>query len=92
MPPLHPRITAVQVRSPYMFTLTFTDGSEAAVDLGRWIRDSTGMFAALQNPSVLFQVTVDRATGTNVCLNRADVDSDVLFETAQRTRYQSVTL
>ena len=86
MAPLHPRVTAVQVRHPYLVALTFTDGSEGVVDLGRWIRGSSGVFAALQDPAVFAQVRVDPEAGTITWPNGADLDPDVLFQAAHAAR------
>ena len=79
---MHPRITRVGVSAPLRVTLTFADGSEGAVDLSPWIVGRRGVFAALQDPAVFAQVTVDREAGTIVWPNGADLDPDVLFEAA----------
>lgn len=79
---MHPRITRVQAGAPFLVTLTFADGSDAAVDLSRWIAGRRGVFAALQDPAVFALVTVDREAGTIVWPNGADLDPDMLFEAA----------
>ncbi len=82
MLPLYPRITAVEVRALYTVALTFTDGSQAVVDLSPWIRDRGGVFAALQDQAFFAEVQVDREAGTIVWPNGADLDPDVLYHAA----------
>jgi len=55
------------------------------VDLTALIGGGEGVFAALQDPAFFARVSVDREAGTIVWPNGADLDPDVLFETAQRT-------
>ena len=85
MIPLHPRITAVEVRARYVVALSFTDGSQGTVDLEPWIRGRKGVLPELQDPVLFAQVMVDRVAGTIVWPNGADLDPDVLFEAAHRT-------
>jgi hypothetical protein len=82
MLPLYPRISAVEVGSPFVVVLTFTDGSQGSVDLGAWIRGRGGVFAPLQDPEYFARVTVDREAGTIVWPNGADLDPDVLCHAA----------
>ena len=79
---MRPRITGVKARLPYLVELEFTDGTRGTVDLARWIVPSQGVFAALKDPTVFSQVRVDREAGTIVWPNGADLDPDVLYETA----------
>lgn len=83
---MHPRIVAVEPKPPFVVDLTFADGSRGSVDLSRWIRDSRGVFAALRDPAVFTQVTVDHEAGTIVWPNGADLDPDVLYELAHGVR------
>jgi hypothetical protein len=82
MLPLYPRITAVEVRAPFLVFLTFTDGSQGTVDLGPSIRGRGGVFAPLQNPDFFAQVRVDAEAGTIVWPNGVDLDPDVLYHQA----------
>ncbi len=77
---MHPRITKVRIRAPYVVELWFTDGSHGSVDLAPWIRGARGVFAALQDPAFFSQVSVDADAGTIIWPNGADLDPDVLFE------------
>lgn len=79
---MFPRITEVVAKHPYVVELSFADGSRGMVDLSRWIEGRRGVFAALQNPAFFAQVSVDRAAGTIVWPNGADLDPDVLYEAA----------
>ncbi len=85
LPPMHPRITAAEVRAPFAVALTFTDESQGVVDLGPWILGRKGVFVALQDPAFFARVTVDREAGTIVWPNGADLDPDMLFKAAHRT-------
>ena len=57
-------------------------GSRASVDRSRWNVPSQGVFAALRDPIVFNQVTVDHEAGAIVWPNGADLDPDVLYELA----------
>jgi hypothetical protein len=83
---MHPRITAVQVSTPYVVELTFSDGTHGSVDISPWIRGRQGVFAALHDPDFFAQVSVDREAGTIVWPNGADLDPDVLYLTAKGAR------
>ena len=85
VPPVYPRITAVEARAPFVVALWFTDGSTGVVDLGPWIRGRKGVFAELQDLAFFAKVMVDREAGTIVWPNGADLDPDMLFEAAHRT-------
>lgn len=82
VPPVHPRVTAVEVRAPFVVALWFTDGSEGVVDLAPWIRGRQGVFTELQDPAYFAKVMVDREAGTIVWPNGVDLDPDMLFEAA----------
>ena len=84
VPPELPRITAVEVRAPFVVALTFTDGSRWMVDLGPWILGRKGVFIELQDPAFFARVIVDREAGTIVWPNGVDLDPDMLFEAAHR--------
>lgn len=58
------------------------DASVGVVDLTPWIEGRTGVFAALRDPAFFAQVSVDPEAGTVVWPNGADLDPDVLYETA----------
>lgn len=77
-----PRITQVQVISPYCLALAFTDGSQGRVDLKLWIAGRHGMFAPLHDLDYFARVVVDREAGTVVWPNGVDIDPDVLYEAA----------
>jgi hypothetical protein len=83
---MHPRIVAASPRHGFLLDLSFTDGSRGLVDLSSWVVGSTGVFAALRDPAVFAQVAVDRAAGTIVWPNGADLDPDVLYELAHGVR------
>lgn len=83
---MHPRIVGVEARPPFVVHLRFADGSEGSVNLSHWIKDSTGVFAALRDPAVFASVTVDPDAGTIVWPNGADLDPDVLYELAHGVR------
>jgi Protein of unknown function (DUF2442) len=83
---MHPRIVAARPKPGLTLELTFADGSRGSVDLSPWIVGSTGVFAALGDPGVFEQVTVDRDAGTVVWPNGADLDPDVLYELARQAR------
>ena len=80
--PLHPRITKVVVTGPFRVILDFTDGSRATADLAPLIGGRAGVFAPLQDPKYFALVAVDPDAGTLVWPNGADLDPDVLYETA----------
>lgn len=84
MLPLYPRITAVEVRGPYLLHLRFTDGSEGEVDLGPMLRGHGGLFIPFQDPAFFAQVQVDHEAGTIVWPNGVDLDPDVLYHEAHR--------
>jgi hypothetical protein len=83
---MHPRIVAAKPKSGLTLELTFADGWRGLVDLSPWIVGSTGVFAALRDPAVFRQVTVDGDAGTIVWPNGADLDPDVLYELARQVR------
>lgn len=83
---MHPRIVAVEPNPPFAVDLTFADGSRGSADLSRWIKDASGVFAALRDPIIFGQVTVDEEAGTIVWPNGADLDPDVLYELAHGLR------
>jgi hypothetical protein len=69
---------------PPKLVLTFTDGSEGAVDLQPLIGGRGGVFAPLQDPDFFARVEVDHDAGTIVWPNGVDLDPDVLFQAARR--------
>lgn len=79
---MNPRVTDVRVERAYVVKLSFSDGSEGTVDIGRWIEGRTGVFGALQDPALFARVSVDREAGTIVWPNGADLDPDVLYDAA----------
>jgi hypothetical protein len=83
---MHPRIVAARPKSGFTLELTFADGWRGSVDLSPWIVGSIGVFAALRDPAVFGQVTVDRDAGTITWPNGADLDPDVLYELAGGVR------
>ncbi len=85
IPPVHPRITAVEARGGFVVALWFTDGSNGVVDLAPWIRGRKGVFTELQDPAYFARVMVDRDAGTIVWPNGVDLDPDMLFEAAHRS-------
>lgn len=87
---MHPRIVAAIPKPRFVVDLTFADGSRGSVDLSRWIVDSNGVFAALRDPTLFDQVTVDGDAGTIVWPNGADLDPDVLYELAHGVRVEGL--
>jgi hypothetical protein len=83
---MHPRIVAAIPKPGFIVDLTFADGSWGSADLSRWIVGSDGVFAALRDPAMFGQVTVDRGAGTIVWPNGADLDPDVLYDLAHGAR------
>jgi hypothetical protein len=83
---MRPRIVAASPGPGFTVDLSFADGSRGSVDLSPWIVGSKGVFAALRDPAVFAQVAVDRAAGTIVWPNGADLDPDVLYELAHGVR------
>jgi hypothetical protein len=79
---MHPPVVAVEPKPSFVVAITFADGLRGSVDLSRWIVPSQGVFAALRDPVVFNQVTVDHEAGTIVWPNGADLDPDVLYELA----------
>ena len=89
---MNPRVTRVRVERAYVVRLSFTDGSEGTIHLAPWIDGRTGVFAALQDPAFFARVSVDQDAGTIVWPNGADLDPDVLYDTAQGTEVTSTNL
>ena len=81
-----PDIVGVRVVGPYVVELTFADGYIGRVDLGPSIVGRGGVFKALNDLSVFNQVQVDPESGTIVFPNGVDLDPDVLYEDAHRSR------
>ena len=72
------RVRAVRPLDAYRVQLTFTDGSERAVDLAPYLRGP--IFEPIRAERHIFEsVTVDPELGTIVWPNGADVDPDVLY-------------
>lgn len=80
--PLHPRVTAVAVVGRYTLRLEFRDGTTGTVDFAPMLASSGGVFEALRDPVAFAAVAVDHEAGTIVWPNGADIDPDVLYETA----------
>jgi Protein of unknown function (DUF2442) len=69
-----PKVTAVEVRPPYVLHLTFDDGVERDVDLADELWGP--VFEPLKDPEFFAQVTVDH--GTVTWPNGVDLDPLVL--------------
>ena len=77
------RVSAVQPVHDFVVRLSFTDGTVRDVDLAPFLWGA--VFEHLREDSELFrQVRVDHELGTIVWPNDADLDPDVLYETALR--------
>ncbi len=76
---MQPRITRARPLEGYRLELTFTDGTVGVVDASRWIVGHGGVFAALNDPAVFAQVSVDPEAGTVVWPTGADLCPDVLY-------------
>lgn len=84
---MHPRVTAVEVVSPYILILTFADGSRGTVDGARWVlQKEPGVFAPLRDPALFAQVRLNHEFGVIEWPNGADVDPDTLYKVAHRER------
>lgn len=76
------RIRAVEPVRDYVVRLSFTDGSVKEVDLTPFLWGPV-FEPLLLNRDLFLQVTVDEELGTIVWPNEADLDPDVLYETAR---------
>ncbi len=77
------RIVSVEPLDNFVVRLTFTDGIVRAVDLAPFLWGP--VFESLrEDPELFRQVRVDPQLGTIVWPNDADLDPDVLWETASR--------
>ncbi len=77
------RIASVDPIHDYVVRLTFTNGTVHELDLKPFLWGP--VFEPLLTDRDLFlQVAVDEELGTIVWPNEADLDPDVLYETAQR--------
>lgn len=77
------RVAAVEPLDNFVVRLTFTDGIVREVDLAPFLWGP--VFEPLRKDRELFrQVRVDPELGTIVWPNEADLDPDVLYETASR--------
>lgn len=75
------RVSSVEPLHDFVVRLSFTDGTVRDVDLRPFIWGP--VFEPLRNDVGLFrQVIVDEELGTIVWPNEADLDPDVLYETA----------
>jgi hypothetical protein len=77
------RVASVEPLEGFVVRLTFTDGIEREVDLAPFLWGP--VFEPLRRDRELFRkVRVDPQLGTIVWPNDADLDPDVLYETAVR--------
>lgn len=76
-PPIAPEIVAVIARSEYTVRIVFVDGEVRDVDITPLL--DTPAFAHLRDPDMFNQVALDRATGTVVWPDDADLDPDVIY-------------
>jgi hypothetical protein len=71
------RVTAVRPLEVYRISVTFTDGTERAIDVERYLRGP--IFDRVRRDRSFFEaVTVDEDLGIVIWPNGADIDSDVL--------------
>jgi hypothetical protein len=71
------RVTAVRPLEGYRISVTFTDGTERAIDVERYLRGP--IFDRVRRDRSFFEaVTVDEDLGIVIWPNGADIDSDVL--------------
>lgn len=72
------RVTAVAPVGGFALRITFTDGTERVIDVGRYLRGP--IFENIRrDPRVFEKVAVDEELGTIVWPNGADIDPDVLY-------------
>ena len=72
------RVTAVRPLEGYRISVTFSDGTERAIEVERYLRGPT--FDPVRRDRSFFEaVTVDRDLGIVMWPNGADIDSDVLY-------------
>lgn len=77
------RVSSVQPVDDFVVRLSFTDGTVRDVDLAPFLWGP--VFEPLrEDPELFRQVRVDYELGTIVWPNDADLDPDVLYETALR--------
>jgi hypothetical protein len=71
-------ISHVTPLAEYRLRVRFEDGVEGEIDVAELV-DFQGVFAALRDPAVFRQVSVDVEIGTIVWPTGADLDPDVLY-------------
>jgi hypothetical protein len=71
------RIRAAEPRGPYRLWLSFTDGTQAEVDI-RPLLDGGPVFEPLKDPAYFARVTLDPVCGTVVWPNGADFAPEAL--------------
>jgi hypothetical protein len=69
--------------SGYLVYVRFEDGTTADVDLS-YLVEYGGVFAPLRDPSYFRQLRADRAAGTLVWPNDADIAPETLYAAAQK--------
>lgn len=69
-------VTSAEYLSDYKIKLSFSDGSQGKVDLGKYLTGS--MFEPLKNPLLFSQVKFDKELGTVVWPNGADLAPEFL--------------
>jgi hypothetical protein len=78
-----PRVTAVEVISPYGLRLTFADGTSGIVDGSRWVqREPLGVFAPLRDPATFAKVHLLPEPGTIGWPGDIDLCPGVLYAPA----------
>lgn len=70
-------VVSVKVLRPYVFEVTFADGTVRDVDMEAELWGE--MFAPLRDPEFFAQATVDPELGTVVWPNGADICPEVLY-------------
>ena len=78
-----PLLIEATPRDGYTVHVRFEDGTRADVDLSYLIAYG-GVFAPLRDPTYFRQLRADRAAGTIVWPNDADIAPETLYAQAQR--------
>jgi hypothetical protein len=82
--PIYPRITSVEVITPYTLNLRFADGTGGQVDCSHLVlREDAGVFAALRDPQEFAKAYVHPEAYTVAWPGDLDLDPDVLYARAQ---------